>query len=310
MRSCINGVRKSFTADTKKEAERLANAYVYSQEGHSGLTVSEAVEAYIAGRESILSPNTVKDYRITQKYHMKTIQRYKLENLDNKILQIWVNELSQKLSPKSVKNCYTLIASVLASEMPQKRIKVSMPKIIHADMQMPSESDIRAVRAAVRGTDLEVPVELAVCCCMRRGEIAALLAHKEHIHRDSVTVRYNMIKSGNDWICKDPKTPTSYRTIPCPKELIFKARNTDPILPSTITDHWIKLMKRMNLPYRFHDLRHFSASAMLTVMPRVDVERFGGWQHNSPVLSNIYTYNIDESLNRSAKVWSEKLANL
>ena len=90
----------------------------------------------------------------------------------------------------------------------------------------------------------------------------------------------------------------------------MKTKLADKVNPGIITDHWIKLMKKLGMRYRFHDLRHFAASAMMTVMPVVDVEKFGGWRHGSAVLQDIYTYNIDESLQRSANAWTEKLKEL
>ena len=53
---------KSFTAPTKREAERKANEYLDGKRvktSSGDMTVLEAVEQYISARENILSPSTV-----------------------------------------------------------------------------------------------------------------------------------------------------------------------------------------------------------------------------------------------------------
>ena len=54
--------QKTFTAETKREAERLANEY---KDGPSvsDLTIGEAVDGYITLKEAALSPSTVRGYR-------------------------------------------------------------------------------------------------------------------------------------------------------------------------------------------------------------------------------------------------------
>lgn len=274
------------------------------------MTAYEAAEAYILAKGAILSPNTIKDYRGTMKNHMHSIKDRKLSTITNKNMQVWVNELSAYLSPKTVKNCYCFIASALRFQLPNVRFKVTLPMKVKHELQIPSESDVRRILSATKGTDLEVPVMLAIYCCMRRGEIAALLLHPECIGTETVTVKYSQAKKGTEWIVKAPKTVTSYRTIPCPAKLCAQAKMAPQVDAGYITDRWIKLRKKLGMNYRFHDLRHFAASSMLTVMPAVDVEKFGGWRHGSAVLQDIYTHNLDESLQRSAAAWKEKLKTL
>lgn len=51
---------KSFTADTKKEAEFMAAEYsLKRRERPQELTVGEAIDKYIAAKENVLSPTTI-----------------------------------------------------------------------------------------------------------------------------------------------------------------------------------------------------------------------------------------------------------
>lgn len=304
------GERPSFTADTRKEAERLANAFNYRESKHGGITFKDAAEKYIEKRTAVLSPNTIRDYRNTLDKHLVGILKRKISTITDETVQVVINDLAKEKSPKTVKNIYGFITVVVRSVEPHRRFKVALPMKVKPQLQIPSESDIRTILTTVQGTNMDVPVRLALYCCMRRGEIAALLCHPECVGTDSVTIRFSQIKQNGKWCCKVPKTYSSNRTVPCPPDLIADIPNAQKVDAGYITDHWIKLMKKLGMSYRFHDLRHASASMMLTVMPTVDVEKFGGWQHGSAVLQSIYAHNVDESLKRSAAKWQEHLEGI
>jgi len=303
------GSTKSFTAPTKKEAERQAHLYYLSSNIVTEITVKEATGIYIQNRVNVLSPNTIKDYRITERLHIKDIEKYHISQLTDTILQKWVNNLAVEHSPKSVKNIYCFVMAVIRSQMPSKRFNVSLPKRVHQDLQMPSQDEVSRIINEI-GEPMRTIIELAVYCCLRRGEISAL--EPTDIHNGYLSIRHSMVKVNGEWVRKIPKTYTSNRNVPCPDFLIERLQeNGLPNLnPSEITDRWIKWRDKNGYSFRFHDFRHFSASLMLTVCPKVDVERMGGWQHGSNVLDTIYTYNIAESMSQSAKKWNEKIGEL
>lgn len=301
-----------FIADREKDANNQAKLYQLTLRPRyvADMTFEEAAKAYIDGKCNILSPTTVKDYRTTLRLHVEALKPIRLEDITSSVLQAHVNNLALHLAPKTVKNIYGFISVVLNSQMPEKVFKVSLPRKVKKELQMPSEEDISVLLSAVKNTDMEVPVKLAVFCCLRRGEIAGLLRHPECVKADSITVRYNVVLSGDDWVEKQPKTWSSYRTIPCPPDLAKMIKKAPRLNPAQISNGWTTLKRRYGIPFRFHDLRHFSASAMMTVMPIVDVEKFGGWRHGSSVLQDVYTYNIEESLRKSGSAWQEKVRSL
>lgn len=80
---------KSFTADTKKEAERQAALWEYKK-ALNLLTVHDAIDQYINVKEAALSPSTVTGYRS----YLKTGKFMPLEDLDvsevdQRGLQLW-----------------------------------------------------------------------------------------------------------------------------------------------------------------------------------------------------------------------------
>lgn len=60
--------------------------------------------------------------------------------------------------------------------------------------------------------------------------------------------------------------------------LLFCEWDGKPLKPATISQYWMRLIKRLNYPHiRFHDLRHTHASLMLKqgISPKVIQERLG-----------------------------------
>ena len=60
--------------------------------------------------------------------------------------------------------------------------------------------------------------------------------------------------------------------------LLFCEYNGKPLKPNTVSQHWTRLLQRLNYPrVRFHDLRHTHASWMLKkgISPKVIQERLG-----------------------------------
>ena len=58
---------KTFTGDTKREAERAAKEFEFAQrqqqeKAERGITLGEAVRGYIADRNNVLSPSTIRGY--------------------------------------------------------------------------------------------------------------------------------------------------------------------------------------------------------------------------------------------------------
>lgn len=81
-------VYKSFTAPTKKEAEAAAALYAVrkKQKDEIGMTVGEAIDAYIRSKENVLSPSTIGSYRQKRRNWMQGIMDVPLSELTNEIV--------------------------------------------------------------------------------------------------------------------------------------------------------------------------------------------------------------------------------
>lgn len=305
-----NGKRiyESFTADTKKEANLLAMARareielgIKKDRTPSELTVGEAVDRYISDRSNILAPKTIREYKGYRRLYMQGIMNLKLKNLTESIIQREINKEAHSLSPKSVRNIWALVNASILSAMPDMHFSPNLPAKERKEMHIPTNAQLLDLMICVEGKRLEIPVILAATCGLRRGEIAALDL-KTDIDYINNKVTVNKAMSNNDkseWVIKAPKTYSSYRTVDAPAWVIEKlksARDSDyhPMNPDHITSAFAKLCKRMDLNIRFHDLRHYYASLMLSlgVPDKYAMARMG---HATPnMLKNVYQHLIDE----------------
>ena len=76
-----NGKRKykSFTAPSRKEAEYLAAEWARDRKDRErgNITVREAIDRYIKSKEPVLSPSTIRGYRIIYRNNLKTLMSVK-----------------------------------------------------------------------------------------------------------------------------------------------------------------------------------------------------------------------------------------
>lgn len=301
---------KSFTADTRKESEYLAAEYTSGRapkDETEDITVSEAVDRYISAKESVLSPSTVRGYRTDAKNYFSDVGSKSVRSIDNTILQIWISSLSRRVSPKTVRNAYTLLSSSLNMFRPDFVPNVTLPAKKKPELYVPSDEDIQKLLTHIEGTELEIAVLLAAFGPMRRGEICAL--ENTDVSENVITIRKSMVLNDKkEWIIKQPKTYSSYRTITFPDFVISKLNGIDGRIikatPDQISNRFKRAIKYSHLPhFRFHDLRHYSASIMHAIgVPDQYIMARGGWASDS-VMKKVYRNVIDlESVKQNKKI--------
>jgi len=259
-------------------------------------TVHEAVTGYINAKEGVLSPSTVRGYERMIKYY-KPIEHIKLYQLTNEQIQIFVSDLARDLSPKTVSNVFGLLSSSIALYLPDKHIKVTLPRIIHKKTLSPSDEDVRGLYDAACD-ELKKCIALSAYGSMRRGEISAL--KYSDINENVLFIHADLVKDkGGKWVYKEPKTPDSirYKTVPAEViELLGSGAPDDYVvkwLPDTITKRFIDLRKSQGVDIRFHDLRHYYASIGAALgIPDLYLAESGGWKQNSKVLKSVYQNKI------------------
>ena len=295
---------RSFTAPTKKEAERLALEYTRTNVC-GDLTFGEAMTEYIANRERTLSPRTISSYKSLQKNYYQDIKDKDIRQITQADIQREVNIDSGRLSPKTVRGIHGFLVAVMYTYRPDFQIRTALPKAVRTQITIPTEKDIHALLDAVRGTEMELPVLLSAFGPMRRGEICALRA--EDVRGNVVHVCRNKVKKSHDdgtseWIVKSPKSYAGDRFIEYPDFVRDVWRRTGikkgefvSFQPDALTNRFIRVLKTYRLPhFRFHDLRHYSASIQHALgVPDAYIMQRGGWG-NDGVLKEVYRHALEE----------------
>lgn len=301
---------RSFTADTKAEAERLAvlNSFKYPAD----MRVGDMVDAFIEARKDVLSPSTYRGYLSAYKANIEGIAfaSIPVSSLDTVKAQRWVNDLTKKHSPKTVKNIYGMFAAALRYFYPDIRLTVKLPQSRQPKLHTPTTAEVQTVTALAKEKDYELykAILLGGVGMMRRGEIAALTAEDLDFKRNTVSITKSLARtSDNKWVVKPPKTAASNRVVVMPKfvmDALPKSGKTVQLTPAKISDHFHELVKNAEVtPFRFHDLRHYAASIAASSSVGASAETIkarGGWSTDS-VMKRIYINAIGDEVDKDTK---------
>lgn len=169
----------------------------------------------------------------------------------------------------------------------------------------------------VAGTPMEIPVLLAAFGPMRRGEICAL--DKDHIQGNIVHVEFSMaLDENNQWVIKAPKSIAGDRYIEFPDFVILKLQGKTGrivgLTPSQVSDRFSDILVKAGIPhFRFHDLRHYSASIQHALgIPDAYIMKRGGWEDDA-VLKDVYRHTMEEQaklMNAKANSYFSQLTNV
>ena len=317
-----NGKRKykSFTADTKDEAELQSKLYLTDPSRKSrddSLTVKDAIDRYIASKKNVLSPATIRGYKAMQKTRYASIENEKIRKLTTEKMQKFISDTAKDSKPKYTANVYGLLSASVAMFRPDAVFRTTLPKKTSKRLTAPSNDAVQKLFQAADG-DLKICIALAAFGSLRRGEICAL-KHND-IDGNRICVHADIVMdSNNKKVYKDmPKNSDSIRIVRVPSQviqLIGKGKPGDFIThytPSGISNAYRKLRISLGIEkITFHDLRHYYASigAVLGV-PDIYVADFGGWRRGSSVLKQTYQNVMTEESERYSELMTEHFNTL
>lgn len=294
----VNGEKKckSFTAETKKEAEYLASMFLVKEKDKqkNGLTVGEAIDEYIASKENILSPTTIHCYKEIKRNNLSELCNIPIEKLEPETVQKHFNRLALKKSPKTIYNAHGLLVSVLNVYAPEIRLKTTLPKKQKKIKHFPSVEDILK---AVKGTEIELPCLLAIWQGLRMSEVRGV--KKSDIKGGILTINRVIVRvDGKDVIKEETKTVESRRQLRLPEYILNLIEQTDgeyitELSRSMIYEKLSRILKINGLSHIcFHDLRHLNASVMLAlgIPDKYAMER-GGWSSTS-IMKSVYQHTF------------------
>lgn len=298
-------IYKSFTASTKKEAEFMAAQYQMGidQEKAAGIPFLQAAESYISDLEHVRSPWTITSYRRILAHDLVDLHAMRCPEITSNVVQRFINMFAIDHSPKTVRNVHSFIGSVLRFQDPSVTLHTKLPAKVKTDFTIPTDDQIlQAIRMA--HGPMPLIIQIAASLGLRRGEIAALTWGDIVGDRLSVNKAYAKAP-GNVWVIKAPKSYAGTRTLSIPPALLSallayrpeSATNADEIFqinPNYITKHWSILCRQCGFECRFHDLRHYNASVMLSlgIPDKYAMSRIG--HASTHMLKAVYQHLIDE----------------
>jgi integrase len=192
------------------------------------------------------------------------------------------------------------------------------------------EHEIALLCDSVEGTQLEVPVKLAVYLGLRRGEVLGL--KWEHIDFKNAVLYVNNTRTqaGRNTIEKQPKTERSIRQLHLPQELVdllveqkkkssrIMVKNqamTDyvafmdngrPFKPNYLSECFRNhLLSKGYKPIRFHDLRHSFASIANDAGISMNEISSAMGHSNISTTSEIYTHEFSKTKTKAVNAVSQ-----
>ncbi|MCL2865546.1 MAG: site-specific integrase [Lachnospiraceae bacterium] len=292
-------IYKSFTSDDpsprgKREAEAMAAEFSLNKDRskRGDYSTGEAVRKYIDSKTNVLSTTTIRSYETFYKNAYDDIFDIPTKNLNQSSINAWVNDYATDHAPKTVRNAHGLLSATLSIYEPTLRLKTKLPEPNPQPQYTPSDKEVQLLLKHVEGTELEKAILLAAFGTLRRGEVFALTS--EDIKENVITINKSIVRSANGgMVVKSPKTNSSTRKVIYPDFVIRKFDGVEGRLvkmhPEEISKRFNKVLEKAGLPrFRFHDLRHYSASIMHAMgIPDQYIMARGGWKTDR-VLKQVY----------------------
>lgn len=313
---------RSFTAPTKREAEYLAAQYALDKTEErrkakepQALEFKKAAEEWIEARRNILSPATTRMYDSMLRQAYVPILHKDIYKLTLHDFQQTINWYAGTHSPKSVRNAYGLMHTVVSAYRRDFVYKyfeqLNLPKPEKKDVVVPEDDHvtpmINHLKSLAGKDDMFFAVLMAATLGLRRSEICALT--QEDFVNNTVKITKALVLSYDNktYVLKGPKSAAGKRTLkvnPTVFQLV-KALPTNPrtgrimtTTPARVTSRYTTLAKRFGVPGTLHDLRHYYASilAALNVPTLSAMKRLG---HSTPqVTEQVYQHPMSSFENR------------
>ena len=314
-----NGKRqyKSSTESTKKEAEYAAAEYVLNRRRENqaeNLSFQKASDRYIESKSNLLSPATLRGYRIMQRNAYPLLLDQPIGKLAvNDLIQRQMNENAAIYSAKSLKNQFGFITAVMRYfkyNIDSKDVTLKPPE--DHSIPVPTKRDVELIVKILQQTpEIECQALLALTCSLRQSEIAAITPFDVNgrvvrVHGARVPDETNKLvyKETN-------KSKAGTRNVIMPDYLAAKmARRCLKVkegwlfdtTPGQVLYRFKKLLKSNKMPlYTIHSLRHcFAAIMHAQHVPDKYVMEMGGWSSDN-VLKKVYQYTFEEEAAEAKK---------
>lgn len=299
VRKTYKGKTYSLTFDhkpTQKEimlgfADLMENQETYGK----GQTFGKSLSEYLSIKENVLSPSTIKNYRILSRQFSDHLMAANIYDLDAPFIQAEVNNYSANHSPKSTSNFYGLISAVIGTFRPKANISITLPQKAVYEPKIPTTEDIQKVLKELEGTEYHIVVQLCLLGLRRSEACACTLSD---LNGNLLTINKAMVVNPNGGysVRNNTKNMTSTREIYLPDKLVEEIKQKGYIyngFPNSINRALHKAQDRAGVPRcRIHDMRHYYVSFAHSLgMSDANIMASGGWKTDS-VMKRVYRHDM------------------
>ena len=295
-------------AVAQAKAVALRAGLIEEKKTGNSMTVGQAIDRYIESKDAVLSPSTVAGYKRVRQNALQDLMSVKVADLTQEAVQKAVNKMARVKSPKSVRNAHGLLSAALEEYRPDMILRTTLPQKQKYDVAVPTDDDIERIIAAAKGTEMELPVLLAIWLGLRASEIRGLTW--DCVSGSVLHIRQAIVEGENGPELKGTKTYSGNRKIRLPNylaDLISEQPRTDDYIVhlsgQAMYKRFSRLCEKSGLPhYRFHDMRHANASIMLAlgVPDKYAMERMGHATNN--MLKTVYQHTMKSKQDEVADV--------
>ncbi len=308
VRVLVDGRRISITKPTKKaclaEAAALKTGIKKAKRTPENITLEQAYKEHIENNKDIWSPSTVAGYNRLKKNTFQDLMAYQLKNITPEMIQKEINKMQrQKKSPKYLSNAVGFLKSILKIYAPSIELADLMtPQKRKPDLRMLDDNEIRSVLQVAKGTEMELPILLALWLGMRLSEIRGI--KRKDIHKGQIHICRAVVDDTNGKpIEKGTKTYSGDRWIALPEYIESLITDGDPneyivsLSGQAIYKRFSRLLEKAGVSHcRFHDLRRANAAAMIRLgVDSKYAQQRNGWSTDY-MYKQVYAYTMPDRM--------------
>ena len=317
----IDGQDYSVTRDKKELAEAEAFAIKTGIKEASKkpkkITLTKAIDDYIEVRRNIISPATIRGYKIIQNNRFQSMMKKDIYLVTQDQWQRAVNLEAKKVNAKTLTNSWRFVSSVI-SESTGKSVSVQLPQIVRNERPWLTPDQVTTFVSAVKGTNIEIAALLALSS-LRCSELLDLKWENIDLEKNTITVSGAAVydEEGELIHKRENKNATSRRTVPIipPLHTALSAATRKGEYVISMTPNWIyksinKVCEEHDLPkVGIHGLRHsFASLAFHLNMPEKVAMQIGGWS-NDQTMKKIYTHLSQAEVAKHADAFTSFFAD-
>ena len=300
----IDGKDITITRNTEEEtvAEAMAlkaGLQEAKNKAPKDMTLREAMDEYITMREPVLSPATIRGYITIRNNRLQTVMDRTINKTTDKMYQQAINADIKKCAPKTMKNAWGLISTVL-EDVAGRKVECALPQVVSSERLFLEPEEILVFIDSVAGHKDEIPI-LVELHGLRISELLNLTWKDIDTKKKTITVHGSAVPDkDNNLVHKESnKTSASRRVVPIliPQllEAVEKADKTTKYVythgSSTLYGSINRVCRKNGLPLvGNHGCRHSFASLCYSLkIPEQMTQKLGGWQ-DAGTMRKIYTH--------------------